>query len=398
MGVEGKKILLGVTGGIAAYKAVELLRLLIKGDAETRVIMTEAAQKFVVPLTFETLSGHPVLLDLFSLDQDARIGHIALADQSDLMVIAPATANCLGKIASGIADDLLTTTVMALQCPVLLCPAMNVNMYGNPIVKENIERLRSLGYHILEPEEGELACGWEGKGRLVDPTEIVEEIEIIFGKKDFSGETVLITAGPTRESIDPVRFLSNFSSGRMGYAIARVAMRRGAEVILVSGPTSLPDPRGVQILRVESAQEMREAVMAHLDRATVLVKAAAVADYRPKKPVNQKIKKLSDEFLLHLERTPDILSEIGKKKGKQILVGFAAETEDLESHALEKLKEKNLDFIVANDLTQPGAGFEAETNQVKIIDRAGKIEDLPLMSKEAVAERLLDIIGRCRKS
>lgn len=398
MGVEGKKILLGVTGGIAAYKAVELLRLLIKGDAETRVIMTEAAQKFVVPLTFETLSGHPVLLDLFSLDQDARIGHIALADQSDLMVIAPATANCLGKIASGIADDLLTTTVMALQCPVLLCPAMNVNMYGNPIVKENIERLRSLGYHILEPEEGELACGWEGKGRLVDPTEIVEEIEIIFGKKDFSGETVLITAGPTRESIDPVRFLSNFSSGRMGYAIARVAMRRGAEVILVSGPTSLPDPRGVQILRVESAQEMREAVMAHLDRATVLVKAAAVADYRPKKPVNQKIKKLSDEFLLHLERTPDILSEIGKKKGKQILVGFAAETEDLESHALGKLKEKNLDFIVANDLTQPGAGFEAETNQVKIIDRAGKIEDLPLMSKEAVAERLLDIVGRCRKS
>jgi phosphopantothenoylcysteine decarboxylase/phosphopantothenate--cysteine ligase len=275
---------------------------------------------------------------------------------------------------------------------------MNVNMYVNPIVKGNIERLRSLGYHILEPEEGELACGREGKGRLVDPSEIVEEIEDLFESKDFAGETVLVTAGPTRESIDPVRFLSNFSSGRMGYAIARVARRRGAEVILVSGPTALPDPRGVDTIRIESALEMKESVMAHFERASILVKAAAVADYRPKNHHNQKIKKLSNELQLPLERTPDILLEIGKVKKRQIIVGFAAETEDLESNAMAKLKEKNLDFIVANDLTLPGAGFESETNQVKIIERSGKINELPLMSKEAVAMRLLDIIGHYKKS
>jgi phosphopantothenoylcysteine decarboxylase/phosphopantothenate--cysteine ligase len=398
--LKGKRILLGITGGIAAYKAVELLRYLIKEGAEVRVIMTNSAQKFVTPLTFETLSGYPVICELFHLNRESRIEHISLSEWANLMVIAPATANCIGKISSGIADDILTTTVMALKCPVLLCPSMNVNMYENMIFQENLRKLREYGYRIIEPAEGELACGQEGKGRLVDPIEIVEEIKFILEKKDLAGERILVTAGPTREALDPVRFITNSSSGKMGYAIAKVARRRGANVLLISGPTSLGDPRGIEVIRVQDAKGMLSAVLSNLEWSTILIKAAAVVDYKPKEFSKHKMKKKFDqELMLPLETTPDILMEVSKRKRDgQIIVGFAAETDDLLSNAMDKLKAKDLDLIVANDLTLPGAGFDVDTNVVKIIDRSGKIEELPLMTKEEVAERLLERIIEYRNS
>lgn len=389
--LKGKTILLGVTGGIAAYKAVELLRLYVKAGASVHVIMTRSACEFVAPLTFQTLSGHPVHTELFDLLQEMEIGHIALADRADLVVVAPATANVVGKVASGIADDLLTTTLMATKAPVLLVPAMNVNMYENPIYRENEEKLRQHGYHVLEPVSGFLACGWEGKGKLPEPVVIFEESLRLLAPQDLAGETLLVTAGPTREEIDPVRFISNHSSGKMGYAVARAARQRGGRVILISGPVALEPPVGVELVAVESARQMHEAVLAHLPEATVVIKAAAVADYRSASPASAKLKKDKLERLsLELEKNPDILREVGAHKGKRLLVGFAAETDDLLANAERKLKEKNLDLIVANDVTVEGAGFNVDTNIVRFLYRDGTVEELPRLSKHEVAHRLLD--------
>ncbi len=398
MMLKGRKIVLGVTGGIAAYKAAELVRELVKAQAEVHVVMTRNAQAFIAPLTFQTLSGNPVTTELFNLMAESEIGHIALADRAEVLVIAPATANIIGKIAAGIADDMLTTIVMATKAPVLLAPAMNVHMWENPICQENIQRLRSRGYHFIDPEAGELACGYEGKGRLAEIPAIVEEIRVLLSPKDFSGEKILVTAGPTEEPIDPVRFLSNHSSGKMGFALARAARRRGAEVTLISGPTALPVPPQMRSIAVRSAAQMREAVLNHLESASILIMAAAVSDYRPKQKAPEKIKKSKLETVLELELNPDILAEAGKKKNSRIMVGFAAETENLLQNTREKLEKKNLDLIVANDVTLPGAGFKADTNIVKIMDRSGKVEELPLMTKEDLADRILDRIALLKKS
>jgi len=388
--LKGKKIILGVTGGIAAYKAAELVRELVRSGAEVFVVMTHSAQAFITPLTFQTLSGNKVTTELFSLVEESEIGHIALADRAELLVIAPATANIIGKMAGGIADDMLTTIVMATKASVLLAPAMNVHMWENPICQENIQKLRGRGFHFIDPEAGELACGYDGKGRLAEIPAIVEEIRSILSPKDLSGETLLVTAGPTEEPIDPVRFLSNRSSGRMGFAVARAARLRGARVILVSGPSALPAPSGVKFIPVRTAAEMREAVLGSLPGVSVLVMAAAVSDYRPKVTSPEKIKKSQAELTLPLELNPDILREAGQRKEKRLLIGFAAETESLLANARKKLAEKNLDLIVANDVSLSGAGFAVDTNIVKLIDRSGKIEELPLMGKEDLADRVLD--------
>ncbi len=394
--LKGKKILLGITGGIAAYKSAELTRGLVKRGAEVKVIMTRNAQEFITPLTLQTLSGHPVYTDMFSLVEWSEIGHIALADYPDLIVIAPATANIIGKVAGGLADDLLSTTVMATRAPVLFCPAMNFNMFANPIVQDNIAKLSALGYLFMQPGSGELACKVVGEGRLPDPADILEAIEAALAPKDLSGERILITAGPTREPFDPVRFVSNYSSGKMGYALATAARRRGAEVVLVSGPTALDPPAGVQFVPVSSAVEMRSAVMDRLQGATVVIKAAAVADYRPAARAETKIKKKAGNLQIELERNPDIIAEIGRKKGGRILVGFAMETEDLIENAKKKLQAKNMDLVVANDLTTAGAGFQGDTNLVKIIGRDGSIEELPLMDKIDCADRILDRVKALR--
>ncbi|MBE0598840.1 MAG: bifunctional phosphopantothenoylcysteine decarboxylase/phosphopantothenate--cysteine ligase CoaBC [Desulfuromonadales bacterium] len=388
--LQGKKIVLGVCGGIAAYKAAELVRLYVKAGAEVFVIMTAAAREFVTPLTFQTLSGNPVHTELFNLIQEREIGHIALADRADLFVVAPATANLIGKLANGLADDLLSTTLMATRAPVLLAPAMNVNMYENPVYQQNEAKLRAVGYHLLAPVTGFLACGWEGKGKLPEPAAIVEETLRLLTPQDLAGETVLVTAGPTREDIDPVRYLSNRSSGRMGFAVARAARLRGARVVLVAGPTALPVPAGVEVVPVTSAQQMRAAVLARFPEATIVIKAAAVADFRPAQQAPQKIKKKEAELVLSLEKNPDILAELGGEKGGRRLVGFAAETADLGENARKKLMEKNLDLVVANDVSREGAGFDVETNIVRLLFRDGRVEDLPQLSKEEVAHRLLD--------
>jgi phosphopantothenoylcysteine decarboxylase/phosphopantothenate--cysteine ligase len=396
--LKDRRIVLGVTGGIAAYKAAELVRELVRAQAEVHVVMTQSAKAFITPLTFQTLSGNPVITELFSLIEESEIGHISLAEKAEVLVIAPATANIIGKIAGGIADDMLTTIVMATKAPVLLAPAMNVHMWENAICQENIAKLRSRGYSFIDPETGELACGYEGKGRLAEVSAIVEEICALLSPQDFRRETTLITAGPTEEPLDPVRFIANRSSGKMGFALARAARRRGAEVILVSGPTGLPAPRQVKCIGVRSATQMREAVLTNLENASILFMAAAVSDYRPKQTAPGKIKKSEWKTVLELERNPDILFEAGQRKGKRLLVGFAAETENLLQNAQGKLKEKNLDLIVANDVSLPGAGFEFDTNIVKIIDCTGKIEELPLMTKEELADRILDRVGQLRKS
>jgi phosphopantothenoylcysteine decarboxylase/phosphopantothenate--cysteine ligase len=397
--LKGKKVVVGITGGIAAYKAAEFVRLLVKEEVDVHVVMTENAQKFIAPLTFQTLSGNPVVSDPFALLEDATIGHIALADLAELVVILPATANIIGKIANGIADDFLSTMVMATKAPVLFVPSMNVNMWENKALQKNIQTLLEMGYPLLEPGEGELACHWYGKGRLPELNEVVEKMEDILSTKDLKGEQILVTGGPTQEPIDPVRFITNRSSGKMGYALAKMARRRGAEVILITGPASLPLPRrDIKFLPVRSAEEMRKAVFGSLVGSSVVIKAAAVSDYRPKVISQKKIKKGESETTLTLERTKDILEELGKKKGNRILIGFAAETEDLIANAKKKLKEKNLDFIVVNDVTQPGAGFGSDTNQVKIIYPSGQVKDLPLMTKEEVSELILDEVVRLLKS
>jgi phosphopantothenoylcysteine decarboxylase/phosphopantothenate--cysteine ligase len=396
--LKGKRIVLGVTGGIAAYKAAEFVRLLVKEEADVHVVMTENAQKFMAPLTFQTLSGNLVVTDPFALLEDSEIGHIALADLAELVVILPATANIIGKIANGIADDFLSTMVMATKAPVLFVPSMNVNMWENKALQKNIQTLTDIGYHLMEPGEGELACHWYGKGRLPELNEVVEKIEDLFSPKDLKGEKIVITAGPTQEPIDPVRFITNPSSGKMGYALATMARRRGAEVALITGPVSLPSPRrDIQWVPVRSAEEMREAVFSHLGGSSVVIKAAAVSDYRPKVTSEKKIKKGSSDYILALERTKDILEELGRKKGNRILVGFAAETEDAVANAKKKLQEKNLDFIVVNDVTKPGAGFGSDTNQVKILYPSGQVKDLPLMTKEEVSQFILDDVAKLLK-
>jgi len=396
--LKGKRIVLGVTGGIAAYKAAEFARLLVKEEADVHVVMTENAQKFVAALTFQTLSGNPVVTDPFALLEDAEIGHIALADLAELVVILPATANIIGKIANGIADDFLSTMVMATKAPVLFVPSMNVNMWENKALQKNIQTLTDIGYHLMEPGEGELACHWYGKGRLPELNEVLEKMEDLFSAKDLKGEKIVITAGPTQEPIDPVRFITNPSSGKMGYALATMARRRGAEVTLITGPVSFPPPRrDIQWVPVRSAEEMREAVFSHLGGSSVVIKAAAVSDYRPKVTSEKKIKKGSSDYILALERTKDILEELGRKKGNRILVGFAAETEDVVANAKKKLLEKNLDFIVVNDVTKPGAGFGSDTNQVKILYPSGQVKDLPLMTKEEVSQFILDDVVKLLK-
>ncbi|MDI6777440.1 MAG: bifunctional phosphopantothenoylcysteine decarboxylase/phosphopantothenate--cysteine ligase CoaBC [Syntrophales bacterium] len=399
--LKGKKIVVGITGGIAAYKSAELVREFIRRGAYVRVIMTKNATEFITPLTLQTLSENPVFCDMFSPIRESEIAHISLAEYADIMVIAPATANIIGKIASGIADNLLTTTVIATKAPVLICPAMNANMYTNAIVKENIEKLASRGYLFIEPAYGELACKSEGTGRLAEVSEIVEEVESILTVKDLRGERILITAGPTREPFDPVRYMTNCSSGKMGYALAQMARRRGAEVTLISGPSSLPVPRGVKFIPISSAVEMRDAVMKNLEASNVIIKTAAVADYRPAVYSSSKIKKQDGPLAISLEKNPDIISEVGKKKGRRILVGFAMESENLIENAKVKMLEKNMDFIIANDVTKEGAGFQSDTNIVKILSRDGEIEDLPMMDKTEVADRILDrvkkmIVRSCR--
>jgi phosphopantothenoylcysteine decarboxylase/phosphopantothenate--cysteine ligase len=388
--LAGKTIVLGVTGGIAAYKALEIVRLLVKDGARVRVIMTPNAQQFVTPLSFQTLSGNPVATETFSLTQESEIGHIRLADTADTILIAPATANVIAKLAYGLADDLLTTVLLATTAPVLIAPAMNVHMYAHPVVQENMRKLTSLGYRFIEPAEGFLACGYEGKGRLADPEDIVEEVRAALTTKDLRGEQIIVTAGPNAEPIDPVRFITNRSTGKMGFAMARVAWRRGADVTLVSGPTTLPPPRGVRFCPVRTAREMRQAILDHYPQATMVVSAAAVADYRPAQVAPQKIKKGDGNFAIDLIRNPDILGELGQQKGNRLLVGFATETEDVLQNAARKLHSKNLDMIVANDVTQDGAGFAHDTNIVTLIDRSERMETLPLMSKDEVAHTVYD--------
>ncbi len=396
--IEGKVITLGVTGGIAVYKVADLASKLSGLGASVHTIMTRSALEFVSPITFETLTKNPVHTDLFSSSRRFNIPHIELATSADLMLIAPATANILGKLAHGIADDLLTTAVLAAKCPILICPAMNVNMYANQVVQDNISRLKNYGYHFVEPETGKVACGHYGKGRLPEISVIIEAVSRILTQPlDMQGLTVLVTAGGTREAIDPVRFISNRSSGKMGYALAKAAVSRGARVILVSTPTSLEVPAGVELVRVESALEMKEAVMKYYPQCQVVIKAAAVADYRCETVSVQKIKKSEDSLTLKLIRNPDILAELGKiKKDNVTLVGFAAETENLEYNARHKMTAKNTDLIVANDVTIPGAGFGSDTNVVKLFFRNGEVETLPKMSKLEVAGKVLDAVMKIR--
>jgi len=390
--LKNKKIVLGITGGIAAYKSAELTREFVKKESFIRVIMTKNATEFITPLTLQALSGYQVFTDMFATIREFEMAHISLAEYADIVVIAPATANIIGKIASGVADDLLTTVVVATKAPVLICPAMNVNMYDNVIVKENISRLSVRGYLFMEPGYGELACKAEGYGRLPEIPDIVEEVETILTPKDLMGEKILVTAGPTREPLDPVRYITNYSSGKMGYALAIAGRRRGASVTLISGPSLLPAPRGINFVPVSSAVEMRDAVMENLNTSTVIIKAAAVADYRPSVCSDSKIKKQDGELVIRLERNPDIIADVSKKKGNRILVGFAVETENLLENAKAKLIEKNMDIIVANDVTKEGAGFGCDTNIIKILTADDHIEDLPLMSKMEVADRILDRI------
>ena len=391
--LNGKKIILGITGGIAAYKAIELARLFIKSGASVWPVMTKASANFITPLTLQTITGNPVALDMFDLTEESRISHIELAEKADIVVVAPATANIIGKAASGIADDLLTTVIMATRAPLLFAPAMNSNMYENKIVEANIERLKKNGCSFIGPEEGELACGYEGRGRLAPVEDIVDAAEECLAPKDLKGEKVLVTAGPTREAIDPVRFISNPSSGRMGYAIARAAKRRGAEVVLVSGPSHLNPPRGVTFIKTTTAEEIAEATMRHYPQSTVVIMAAAVSDYRPRISHRKKVKKEEARINIELERTQDILKELGSRKRGQFLVGFALETENMLANAKKKLKEKRLDMIVAND---PG-GFDGEITQVTIIESEDTVEQLPPFPKNEVAERILDKVAMAIK-
>lgn len=390
--LNGKNVVLGVTGGIAVYKAVDLVSRLRKQGANVYVVMTEHAKSFVTPLTFQSMSQNYVTHDMFEEPKTWDVEHIALAKRADVFVVAPATANIIGKVAHGIADDFLTTTLMATKAQVIFAPAMNTNMYENPITQSNIQHLKALGYQFIEPGSGRLACGDVGAGKMAEPEQILEYIIDYFRPVDLplKGKKVMISAGPTVERIDPIRFITNRSTGKMGYAIARVAASMGAEVTLVSGPTQLSTPDGVRRIDVESALEMYDVFMNEMDEQDIIIKTAAVADYRPASPSEQKIKKSDGELTMSFVRNPDILKAIGERKSHQILIGFAAETEQVLEYAKGKIEKKNLDFIVANNVSQEGAGFGTDTNLVTIIDRVHHVEELPKMTKEAVAKVILE--------
>ncbi|CAH0148624.1 Coenzyme A biosynthesis bifunctional protein CoaBC [Priestia megaterium] len=392
--MKGKRILLCVSGGIAVYKAAALTSKLVQAGAEVKVMMTASACEFVTPLTFQALSRNPVYTDTFDEKDPSVIAHIDLADWPDLILVAPATANMIGKIANGLADDMISTTLLAATAPVWIAPAMNVHMYDHPAVKKNMSTLSSFGYSFVEPGEGYLACGYVGKGRLEEPETIVSLIGSYFSQashtqKILEGVNVLVTAGPTVERIDPVRFFTNRSTGKMGYALAEQAAKLGASVTLVTGPTNLEYPKGVQVVQIESAQQMLEAVMQRYHEADVVIKSAAVADYRPKHVFDQKMKKQPGEAVLELERTTDILRTLGERKEHQLLVGFAAETEQVDEYAQKKLASKNLDMIVANNVTTEGAGFGTDTNIVTLYKRSGESKELPILSKHDVATEVL---------
>jgi phosphopantothenoylcysteine decarboxylase / phosphopantothenate---cysteine ligase len=391
-------VVLGVTGCIGAYKSCEVLRELQKRDLDVHVVMTRAATRFVTPMTFEALSRHPVFTDQWALGEQSDIRHISLADAADLLLVAPATANILGKFARGIADDALSTLYTATLAPVVVAPAMNVNMFGHPAVVENLEILRGRGVGIVEPGAGYLACGWLGKGRLAEVPEIVDAaLAALRRRTDLAGETVLVTAGPTVEDIDPVRFISNRSSGRMGYRLAEAARDRGARVVLVSGPTALPAPRGVDLVAVRSAEEMARAVAERVGPASIVVMAAAVADYRPAAVAATKVKKADGPASVDLVRTTDILRSLGQAKGDRTLVGFAAETDHVLENAGKKLAAKNLDLIVANDVSREGSGFGVETNAAVLLDRDGGRVEVPFGSKRVLADAIWDRAIALRK-
>jgi len=392
MSLAGKEIILGVTGSIAAYKAVYLLRELTRLGAGVTVVTTAHAEKFVGPLTFRTLSGRPVLTDLFDPQTPDAVEHVQLAERAQALVVAPATANLLAKAAHGIADDFLTTLLLAARCPVLIAPAMDGGMWQHAAVTANVRTLRGRGVTVLEPDAGELASGLAGRGRLPEVDAILEALErLLAPARDLAGERILVTSGPTREPLDPVRYLSNRSSGKMGHAIATAALRRGAEVILIAGPTPLSPPPGAVYVPVETAEEMREAALQHVDGASVVIKAAAVSDYRAKDASPTKIKSKKDEELtLALWPNPDILKELASRKGHAFLVGFAAETDDVRAHATAKLKAKGVDLLVVNDVSKRGIGFEADDNEVSLLDRWGGAVNLPRMTKLAVADAILD--------
>lgn len=393
--LKGKKIVLGVTGGIAVYKAVDLVSRLRKQGAEVRVVMTDHAKEFVTPLTFKEISGNKVAVSMWESNQEFNVEHIALANWADVFIVAPATANIIAKMACGIADDLLSTTLLAAQAPIIVCPAMNTGMYNHPATQENLGKLQSRGVTIMPPAVGMLACGVSGPGRLPEPQQIVEFVKDFFAKRegDLRGLKVLVTAAGTREPIDPVRFVGNRSSGKMGYAIAQIAAERGADVLLVTGPSALPIPPNVAYQKVETTGEMLAACLEAYDKADIVIKAAAVADYRPHDVAAQKIKKKTDDALtVVMDKNPDILKELGARKKQQILVGFAAETQNLLENAREKIIKKNLDMIVANDVTAAGAGFNADTNIVKFLFPDGRVCSLEQMPKTAVAEKLLDTV------
>lgn len=397
--LQGKKIVLGVTGGIAVYKAVDLVSRLRKAGCEVRVVMTEHAQQFVTPLTFKEISGNAVATSMWNANQEFNVEHIALANWADAFLVAPATANILAKMACGLADDLLSTTLLAAQAPIVVCPAMNTGMYQNPATQENIAKLQERGVTVMPPAVGHLACGTSGPGRLPEPQQIVEFMSAFFAGRegDLRGLRVLVTAAGTREPIDPVRYVGNRSSGKMGYAVAQMAAERGADVLLISGPSALAAPPNVRVVNVETTNEMLEACLAAYGDVDIVIKAAAVADYRPRDVADQKIKKKTDDALtVVMDKNPDILKTLGVKKEQQVLVGFAAETQNLLANAREKVVKKNLDMIVANDVTAAGAGFNSDTNIVKFLFANGDVRELEQMPKVDVANRILDEAIRIR--
>ena len=389
-----KTVVLGVSGGIAAYKACDVVSRLRKENVQVNVIMTKHATEFVSALTFQSISQNPVAVEMFEPVTNWDIEHISLAKKADIFLIAPATANVIGKIANGIADDMLSTTVMATKAPVVIAPAMNTNMYENPVTQANIQKLKDLGYIFIEPGYGRLACGDLGPGKLAEPDLIVENIKFLLNKTDeLKGKNVLVTAGPTQEAIDPVRYITNKSTGKMGYALAYQAALMGAKVTLVTGPTNIEIPFGIsEVIKIKSAGQMYEAVTSRFYEMDIVIKSAAVADYKPKNISDSKIKKSDSDLVLELDRNKDILFELGKLKTKQVLVGFAAETDDLIANAQKKLAKKNLDFIVANDLKQEGAGFAGDTNIVKLLFADGNIEELPIMTKNQLSKEIYDKI------
>ena len=393
--MKGKKILLGVTGSIAAYKAAEIVRLFVKAGAEVKVVMTESAAKFISPLTLRTLSGNRVYDSVFGEVSSFEGRHISLAAESDILLIAPATANTIGKLSHGLADDLLATIALAIKKPIVIAPAMNDAMYENPVMQDNVRLLMDRGVKFIEPAVGKLASGKTGKGRLASPELIFDEVEAMLSCKDFKGQTVIVSAGPTREPIDPIRFISNPSTGNMGYAVAKACRERGAEVILVTGPTSIQPPSGVEIVNVETADEMRAAILRHFDKSTVVIMSAAVANYRPKTKMPEKVEKGREGFTLSLLKNPDILKELGSGKGEKILVGFSLDTENPVEKAKNKLAEKNLDLIVVSDIS---AGFGAIETKMKVIGREGNVEELPRLRKEQIAHLILDRLKKLLKN